>query len=108
MLSVVSTSWVYWEHRERDPALLRRWVHGVQLLYKSTPLFLMGMAVALVGVRSPCTTAGWGQRIGTSLSVFGVVLVFSYLVFFWWLEKQQEKTTAKQGVKPVASKIWRF
>ena len=49
----------------------------------------MLMSVALVGVNNPCTDAGWGQRIGTSLIVFSVVCLVSYVAFYLYLKQQQ-------------------
>ena len=109
ILSIVSTSWVYWERKETEKKkmsddecrdreqALRRWVHGIQLLYKSTPLFLMLTAATLLQKWIPLSCGvsgahGWGGRIAVSISVGVVTTAISY-GFYWWLHLQQKWQT---------------
>lgn len=97
VLSIISVSWLFFN---RAPASdLRKWVHFIQLLYKSTPLFLCLFPAALVWQETCDESGNWGWRILTSVVVFCIVAVYNFGVFAYVVSKQRVPTDARKYVR---------
>lgn len=82
LLSVISISYLYY-NADTKANDLRRFTHFIQLLYKSTPLFLCLFPVALVWQHTCGDAGGWGWRILTSVVVFLITAMYNLAVYLW-------------------------
>ena len=108
VLSVISVSWLFFNKAPANE--LRKWVHFVQLLYKSTPLFICFLPIALVW-QNTCGEAGnWGWRILTSFVVFCIVAIYNFGVFVYVVSKQKAVAADTRGkyVRVIASQKLMF
>lgn len=83
LLTIISLSYLYF-NPNTTPTDLREFAHFIQLLYKSTPLYLLLFPVALVW-QETCGEefGGWGWRILTSAVVFLIAGLYNLAVYLW-------------------------
>ena len=82
LLSVISISYLYYNPNTKASDL-RKFTHFIQLLYKSTPLYLCLFPVALVWQETCGEHGNWGWRILTSVVVFLITGLYNLGVYLW-------------------------